>query len=107
MSDELEIEPARLSAMIREAKAFQLVDVRTEQEHRIAAIAGGSLIPLQSLEARVAELDRSAPIILYCHHGGRSLAAAMALRDAGYQAVSLRGGIDRWAVEIDPSVRRY
>jgi adenylyltransferase/sulfurtransferase len=47
-------------------------------------------------------------VVTYCHHGVRSLNAAAILLRAGHARVaSLAGGIDRWSIEIDPSVPRY
>ena len=53
-------------------------------------------------------LDRSAEIVVYCHHGMRSAAAVEWLQDQGFRTVrNLVGGIDRWSLEVDASVRRY
>ncbi|MBI1304536.1 MAG: hypothetical protein GC172_12245 [Phycisphaera sp.] len=91
-----------------------LVDVRTPPEREICAIKGSRLYPLQSLEARLDELkaelddDLSRPIVVYCHHGRRSLTATYILRAAGFSDVrSLAGGIDLWSRDIDPSVPTY
>ena len=73
-------------------------------------IAGAILLPMSELAARVAELEpqRQAPLIVYCHHGGRSLRVAEWLRTQGFQrAQSMAGGIDEWAVHIDRSLARY
>jgi len=87
---------------------FTLLDVREPHEHRIARIPGAVLIPLGSLPARLAELDSSRPMVVYCHHGLRSLHAVELLRGAGFaRAISLRGGIDAWSTEVDPGVPRY
>ena len=48
------------------------------------------------------------PIVVYCHHGVRSLYVTVALRRLGFQDVrSLAGGIDLWSRDIDASVPRY
>jgi rhodanese-related sulfurtransferase len=59
------------------------------------------------LAAVAAELPRDADIVVYCHHGVRSAHAVAFLRAAGIAARNMTGGIDRWSVEVDPSVRRY
>ena len=85
-----------------------LLDVREPQEERIARIEGSVLIPLRALPARLAELDPSRPIVVYCHHGVRSLRAVELMRGAGFaRARSLRGGIDAWSRERDAGVPRY
>ncbi len=89
---------------------FLLLDCRGADEYAIAAIAGATLIPMNELPDRVAELgaDTARRIVVHCHHGGRSLRVANWLRGQGYlQAQSMAGGIDAWSQEIDPSVPRY
>ncbi len=85
-----------------------LLDVREHFEVDIGAINGHRHIPLRQLPAKYGTLPRNRPLIVYCHHGMRSLRAAEFLRSKGYtRAQSLAGGIDRWSLEIDPSVPRY
>jgi sulfur-carrier protein adenylyltransferase/sulfurtransferase len=85
-----------------------LLDVREPWEHGIARLEGAVLIPLGQLAARVAELPPRAEIIVYCHHGHRSLAAAKFLRAAGFSsATSLAGGIGAWAEQVEPGMPRY
>jgi rhodanese-related sulfurtransferase len=86
-----------------------LLDVRFEEEHAIAALPGATLIPLPELEERADELKAFAgkQVVVYCHHGVRSLSGAGFLRMQGFEATSLRGGIDAWAAEIDPALQRY
>lgn len=87
-----------------------LLDCRTAEEHAIARIEGSVLIPMQEIAERLAELDpwRDKPIIVHCHHGVRSLRVTHFLREKGFsQAQSMKGGIDAWSVEVDPSVPRY
>ncbi|HUP65274.1 MAG TPA: rhodanese-like domain-containing protein [Thermoanaerobaculia bacterium] len=103
----LEITPRELSDMRERGDVFQLVDVRAPWEHDLASIPGDVLIPLQNLAEKAGQLDASIPVVVYCHQGARSYAAARALREAGYDATSLRGGIDLWSLQIDPTVGRY
>jgi len=55
----------------------------------------------------VERIPQDAPVVVYCHHGMRSLNVTGWLRRQGIEAQSLRGGIDRWSFEIDPAVPRY
>jgi sulfur-carrier protein adenylyltransferase/sulfurtransferase len=105
--NELEITPEELVAMREKPEDFTLLDVRNPWEHSICAIEGDTLIPLHTLAARVHELDRGRKIVVYCHHGNRSMVAANFLRQAGFTAVSLAGGIDLWARRIDPATATY
>jgi len=64
-------------------------------------------LELDQLVARVGELDSGREIVVHCHHGQRSAAVVQWLRRQGIPAVNLSGGIDGWAVEVDPSLGRY
>ncbi len=103
-----EISPRELKAAL-ERRAVTLIDVREPAEWAIARIEGARLIPLGELPARLAELPPDGDVVLYCHHGVRSLRArAFLMQSAGCERVwSLRGGIDAWSAEIDPRVPRY
>lgn len=84
-----------------------ILDVREPHEYEIVNM-GGYLIPLGDLPNRVHELDSSREIAAHCHHGGRSQRAVEFLRELGFKKVkNLVGGIDEWAVKIDPSLPRY
>jgi adenylyltransferase/sulfurtransferase len=103
-----EITPLRLDARLREGAAIALLDVREPYEWAIARLPDARLVPLGSLPHAVHSLDRKAEIVVYCHHGSRSAAAADWLRDQGFgKVLNLVGGIDRWTLEVDPSMRRY
>jgi rhodanese-related sulfurtransferase len=89
---------------------FLLLDCREPDEYATVRIEGAKLVPMSELADRVSELEpfRNHPIVVHCHHGGRSLRVARWLREQGYpQVQSMAGGIDQWAVEIDPKLPRY
>ncbi len=105
---ELEISPMELHAALGGAAAPLVVDVREPHEFEIVHLEGSRLIPLRELPARLAELTAHREIVALCHHGMRSLQAVELLRGAGFgSARSLAGGIDAWAVEVDPALARY
>ena len=106
--DELEIKPAEVKARMDRGEKLVLIDVREPWEHQLCSIQGATLVPLGSLAASLQSLPDVDEVICYCHHGMRSLDAAAWLRFQGIErAKSLEGGIERWSVEIDPSVPRY
>ena len=85
-----------------------LIDVREPSEWAIARIPGALLVPLRELPAYAGALDNSREIVLHCHHGLRSMHALQMLRRSGFQRLrNLRGGIDAWSREVDPTVPRY
>ena len=103
-----DITPQRLNARLRQRAPITVLDVREPYEWAISRIPEARLIPLSSLPVAVNSLDRNMEIVVYCHHGPRSAAAQEWLRDQGFDRVlNLVGGIDRWSLEVDSSVRRY
>jgi len=103
-----QIQPTDLKKLLDAGAPVLLVDVRQPEEHAYCALPGSVLIPLGELAARVGEVEPGeATVVVYCHHGVRSLSGAALLRRAGIEASSLAGGIDRWAQTVDPGVPRY
>jgi rhodanese-related sulfurtransferase len=105
-----EIRPRELQTMLGAGEPVYLLDVRQPGEHQFVALPSSVLIPLPELPARVAEVQPAAGalIVVYCHHGVRSLHGASILAHFGHARVaSLAGGIDAWSLEVDPSLPRY
>ena len=104
----LEIGAAELAERLGRGEDVVLIDVREPHEFEIARIEGARLMPLNQVPERVSELDSAREIVLHCHHGVRSLRALEFLRQSGFRKLkSLRGGIDAWSHDVDPSVPRY
>ncbi|HXV76131.1 MAG TPA: molybdopterin-synthase adenylyltransferase MoeB [Candidatus Polarisedimenticolaceae bacterium] len=103
-----EIDSPTLERRLAGERPPLLLDVRTREEWEICRIDGAFLIPLDELPRRLAELEPSREIVVYCHLGGRSARAVEWLRGRGYRgAVNLEGGIDGWSIGVDPRVPRY
>jgi rhodanese-related sulfurtransferase len=96
-----------LAQALETSAVLQLLDIREPWEWSVARIGQPKLIPMGRLELEAPSLDSSCEVIVYCHHGTRSSVAAEWLRARGFRARNLAGGIDRWSVEVDPSVPRY
>ncbi|TMQ72316.1 MAG: molybdopterin-synthase adenylyltransferase MoeB [Candidatus Eisenbacteria bacterium] len=104
---EWEIGPRELADRLAQG-GITLIDVREPHEFEIARIPGATLIPLNTLPAHLGELDTSREVVLHCHHGQRSMRALEFLRQSGFRKLkNLRGGIDAWSKDVDPSVPRY
>jgi rhodanese-related sulfurtransferase len=107
----LEISPLELRRMLEAGEPVALVDVREAHEHALCRIDGAELVPLGSIPQAFSSLkEKSAGrrLVLYCHHGVRSLRAASWLRQRGIpHCQSMSGGIDRWAASVDPGIGRY
>lgn len=85
-----------------------LLDVREPWEFERCRLHGAALMPMRELPQRLADIDGSAPIVCICHHGGRSAHAAMFLMRQGFGEVyNLTGGVDAWALQVDPTMARY
>ena len=100
----------QLADLQASGQPLYLVDVRQPWEHERVHLAGDVLVPLDQL-SDADDLIAPPPgalVVAYCHHGIRSLSGAALLERMGHARVaSLAGGIDRWSVEIDPSLPRY
>lgn len=110
MSLPIEIACHDVHQLLQSGADFLLLDCREPVEHRIAAVEEARLLPMSQLPERIDELaeSRGRRIVVMCHHGMRSLQAAAWLRSQDFAEVqSLKGGIDQWSEEVDPSVPRY
>jgi len=109
MSLPIEITIEELHALRTNQTPHRLIDCREEDEWHLCRIDGAKLMPLSRF-AEVTSLlpDLGEHLIVYCHHGMRSLHATQFLRQQGFaNTQSLHGGIDLWSEMIDPSVARY
>lgn len=85
-----------------------LLDVREQAEWDTVHLPQGRLVTQQLLEDILEDWERDTPIVCYCHHGIRSVNAALYLAQQGFTNVaSMKGGIDAWSLEIDPALPRY
>ena len=108
MNNVMEIEPQALAeAMNDHEKRPFLIDCREPWEYEIARIEGATLIPMSRVPQSLELIPQNATVVVYCHHGTRSLNVTGWLRQRGIEAQSLRGGIDCWSLEIDPTAPRY
>ena len=106
----MEIDCQSVKAKLDDASDIVLLDCREQSEWETVRIDGAVLLPMSELRDRVGELEqhRGKEIIVYCHHGVRSMSVAGWLKQNGYPGVvSMAGGIDAWAENIDPGMSRY
>ena len=96
--------------LTQEGVDLRLLDVRDPDEYAFCRLPRAELIPLSTLPSEAAAKlpDKGAHLVVYCHHGMRSMRATEALRQMGYfQVQSMAGGIDKWAHEIDSTTPTY
>lgn len=98
-----------LKAKLDKKERFILLDVRESHELDIASIPGAEPvhIPLGQIPTRFAELDKGQEVAVLCRSGGRSAQATHFLRQQGYNAVNVAGGMLAWSARIDPSIPQY
>lgn len=106
---DFEISAGQVKAMRKQGGTFTLLDVREPWELEKASLEGSKNIPMGDVPSRAhQELDPEEHIVVFCHHGVRSLTVTNWLRQQGFEKVqSMRGGIDGWARTVDPKVPLY
>lgn len=105
---EWDITARDLAERLKNGTPVRLIDVREPHELEISRLPGAQLIPLGQLAARLSELDSAEEIVLFCKAGTRSARALELLLSAGFRKVkNLKGGINAWAREVDPSLPIY
>lgn len=105
-----EITCLELKARLDEGAEVLLIDCREPDEHEMVRIEEAVLIPMSELLERFPEIAGRLDdeVVVHCHHGVRSLQVTAWLQQQGFSNVrSLRGGIDSWAVQVNPSLKRY
>ena len=102
------ITPREFGERVRGGEDFLLVDVREPEEYELARVDGARLLPLSLFNEWAPTLDPDRPTVFICHHGIRSAQVCAYLARQGFEKLyNLAGGIDRWSLEVDPSVPRY
>ena len=104
---DFDISPVELSQALGRPGAPLLLDVREPMEFRINRLPNSVLIPFGNLPDRLAEVDGTRDVVVYCHYGIRSVRAVELLRAAGFRARNLQGGIAAWIDQVDPTMSRY
>jgi len=107
----LETTPQDVKRRLDSGEKLFLIDVREPAEFALARLEGAELIPMRTVPAELSRLDalaEDATLVVYCHHGIRSLNVVHWLREQGVtNCQSVSGGIDCWSLAVDPSVPRY
>ncbi|HLE13751.1 MAG TPA: molybdopterin-synthase adenylyltransferase MoeB [Anaerolineales bacterium] len=103
-----DIEAGELAGRLQRGERVKLLDVREPHELEISRLEGAQLIPLGQLAARLSELDSADEMVVFCKGGTRSARALEVLASAGFRKVkNLKGGINAWAEQVDPSLPVY
>ena len=102
------ITPEQFAGRLRGGEDLLLVDVREPEEFELSRVEGARLMPLSLFNEWASALDPERETVFLCHHGIRSAQVCAFLSRQGFERIyNLAGGIDRWSVEVDPTVPRY
>ncbi len=103
-----EISAAEASILRENNENVVLLDVREDSELAICRIEGALHIPMGEIPNRHEALPKDAPLVVFCHHGMRSLNVVQFLEAKGFEnSINLSGGIHAWAQEVEPAMQRY
>jgi len=103
-----EVSPQEVHASLQSPGAPVLVDVREPWEYAICHIGSALPMPMNTIPSRISELDPDRPVVVVCHHGGRSAQVGAFLERNGFADVrNLTGGVAAWARIIDPTMATY
>ena len=102
-----DISPVEVKAKIDRGDQFQLIDVREPHEYQIARIPTAKLIPLGELPKRLNEIDPAVDVVAHCKSGMRSAKAVDLLKQHGFHARNMKGGILAWSDTVDSTVPKY
>lgn len=107
-----QITPTQLAHWAQaQAQRPVLLDVRESWELQTASVKPDAMdlvhMPMQTIPARLDELDKTRPIACLCHHGSRSMQVATFLEKHGFEVANVSGGIHAWSVQVDPTIPVY
>jgi rhodanese-related sulfurtransferase len=104
----IDITPKELKQRLDAGEAITVIDVREPWELKIARLDFAQHIPMGDILERIGEVPRDVPVVIMCHVGGRSAQVTDYLNSIGYDNVlNLNSGITGWAVQVDPTLKRY
>jgi rhodanese-related sulfurtransferase len=104
----MQIEPSDLSERLGAGGTIHLLDIRTREEFDSVKLPGAHLFTQEFMQEILANWSRTDLFVIYDHQGTRSMDAAAYFQGHGFEKIrSLRGGIDAWSAEVDPTLPRY
>ncbi len=107
----MEVSAQEVKRRLDAGEKLHLIDVREPHKFALARLENAELIPMRAVPGELQALEAHAddgPLIVYCHHGVRSLHVVHWLREQGLEACqSMTGGIDAWSLTVDPALPRY
>ena len=102
----MEVEVLELKKMLKNNEVV-LLDVREPYEIEICNVNGSLFIPMNEIPQNIEQLDKEKRYAVMCHSGVRSLHVANYLNSLGYSTFNVIGGIEKWAIDVDKTMKRY
>jgi len=107
-SDKVDFTPLELVQEMEKRKDLLMLDVREPTEIQICHLENAMHVPMGQIPSKIDDLPRNKDLVVFCHMGVRSKQVMHYLRKNGFTRVfNLKGGIDRWSIEVDAKVQRY
>jgi len=105
---DIEITVMQAKELREKNPSIQFLDVRESGEVEIGYISDALQIPLNFIPYSLEKIPQDETLIVYCHHGMRSMKAVEYLKAKGFDnVVNLAGGIHEWSTKIDPTIPTY
>ena len=103
-----EAAPEEIQRRLESGENLLLIDVREREEVAVAALSDALVCPLSEAAEWIDRLPKDQPLVIFCHHGIRSMRVAVALAQRGHEnVINMSGGIDLWSTQVDARVPRY
>jgi adenylyltransferase/sulfurtransferase len=102
------LSPAEVKTLLDSGKKYRLIDVREQWEYDIVKLNDAELFPMSKFVKMLDLLNKEDYLIFYCHHGTRSASICSFLKSKGFNnIINLKGGINAWSSQVDPSLPKY
>jgi rhodanese-related sulfurtransferase len=102
------LDSAQIQQLLIDQHDLLLLDIREKWEFEICHIESSQNIPMGNIPDEIKDLDADLETVVICHHGARSLQAAMYLESKGFgNIINLDGGVDAWARTVEPNMQQY
>ncbi len=104
----LQITPEDLVKLREVSPNTKLLDVRSREEHEAVAIPGSHLVSQELIQVIFDQWNKTDPVVIYDHQGNSAMDAAAYFLGHGFvETKCLKGGIDAYSLDVDPSIPRY
>lgn len=102
------LKPSEAKKLLDSESDIRIIDVREMWEYEIVHLPNSELLPISDFQNGITKLNKTDKLLIYCHHGVRSVSVCSYLEQRGFNNVyNLSGGINAWSLEVDDSLSLY